>query len=297
VGWWRIETRILLGRGVIALAKGDSQQALGFAEASLAISEKARARKYVAKGLKLRAEVLAETGKIEEAIESMESALKIAQEVGNPPLLWQIQYSFGLLEEKHGDVQKANEHYVKAIALIEAVASRLHDAVLKSTLLTSQETSALRDAIDRSIPDLTERAAMNGFESPNVRASITVPKEFVPGEQFEVKLDLANVGKKPGLLIRIEGLVPPRCRVLRVPSYCALEDASLNVRGRKLDPLSVESISVWVQIVDVVGISLSPNVVYVDESKRSKFFRLSSLSLRWLELFSTILLTPSLRIA
>jgi hypothetical protein len=32
-----------------------------------------------------------------------------------------------------------------------------------------------------------------------------------------------------------------------------------------LDPFSVESVSVWVQIPYVVGVSLSPNVVYVDE--------------------------------
>jgi len=265
VGWWRIETRILLGRGVIALAKGNCQRALEFAEDSLAISGKAGAKKYVAKGLKLKAEVLAKMSKNEEAIELMGNALKTAQEVGNPPLLWQIHYSFGLLEEKRGDSLKANEHYAKTIALIEAVASRLNDAVLRSTLLTSQESRAARDAIDRSMPDLTKKAAeLSGVESPNIRARLVVPEEFVPGEKFEVKLDLVNVGKKPGLLIRVEGLVPLRSEVLTVPSYCTLEGASLNMKGRRLDPLSVESVSIWVQIADVVGVSLSPKVVYAD---------------------------------
>jgi len=117
-----------------------------------------------------------------------------------------------------------------------------------------------------SMPDLTEKATgLKGFESVNIRASVSVPKEFIPGEEFEVKLDLANVGTKPGLLVRIEGLVPLRCEVLRVPSYCALEGASLNMRGRKLDPLSVKSVSIWVHIADVAGVSLFPLVVYVDE--------------------------------
>ena len=266
VGWWRIETRILLGRGVIALAKGDCQQALGFAEDSLAISEKAGAKKYIAYGLKLKAEVLAKMGNIEEAVKLIENALNLAQQVGNPPLLWQIHYSFGLLEEKQGDAQKANGHYIKAIALIEAVASQLNDAVVKSTLLTSQETRAVRDAVDRSMPGLAEKSAgLNGFEVVNIRASVSVPNEFVPGEEFEVKLDLVNVGKGSGSLVRIEGLVPPRCKVLKVPSYCTLEGASLNMKGRKLDPLSVESVNILVQIADVVGVSLSPQVVYADE--------------------------------
>jgi predicted ATPase len=280
VGWWRIETRILLGRGEITLAEGGYAQALKFAEDSLAISEKAGAKKYIAKGFKLKAEALAKMGKAEEAIELMEKALELAQQVGNPPLLWQIHYSFGLLEEKCGGAQKANEHYAKAMALIEAVASQLNDAVVRSTLLTSQETRAVRDAINRSMPDLTEKAAgLSGFESVNIRASVSVPKEFVPSEDFEIKLDLANVGKGSGSLVRIEGLVPPRGKVLRLPSYCALEGSSLNMKGRRLDPLSVESVSVWVQIADIVGVSLSPSVVYVDELGNFKTARVEEVKI------------------
>lgn len=117
-----------------------------------------------------------------------------------------------------------------------------------------------------SMPDLTEKAAgLDNFESANIRAIVSVPNEFVPGQEFEVNLDLANVGKRPGLLVRIEDLVPPRCKVMRLPSYCTLEGTSLNMRGRRLDPLSVESVSIWVQVADIVSIVLSPLVVYVDE--------------------------------
>jgi tetratricopeptide (TPR) repeat protein len=131
-----------------------------------------------------------------------------------------------------------------------------------------------------SMPDLTEKSAgLNGFESVNIRASVSVPKEFVSGEEFEVKFDLANVGNKPGLLVRIDGLVPPRCEVLRVPSYCALEGASLNMRGRRLDPLCVESVSVWFRIADVAGVSLSPNVVYVDELGNFKTTRVEKVKI------------------
>ncbi|MDH5365224.1 MAG: tetratricopeptide repeat protein, partial [Dehalococcoidia bacterium] len=97
---WRFETRILLGLGEISLAEDDYSRALKFAEDSLGISEKARAKKYIAKSLKLKAEALAKMGNIEEAIELMENALKLAQELGNPPLLWLIHYSLGLLLEK-----------------------------------------------------------------------------------------------------------------------------------------------------------------------------------------------------
>lgn len=149
---WRFETRILAGFGEISLARGDYAKALKFAEDSLAISEKASAKKYVVKGLKLKAEALAKKSNIEEAIEVMQNALKLAKEVGNPPLLWQTHYSLGLLLEKHGNPQKASEHHAEAIALIEETASRLEDASLKNSLLTAQQTKAIRYAYAKTRP-------------------------------------------------------------------------------------------------------------------------------------------------
>jgi len=143
---WRFETRILLGFAEISLAKGDYAQALKLAEDSLAISEKAGAKKYVAKGWKFKAEVVAKMGDIEEAVKLMENALKLAQDVGNPPLLWQTHYSLGLLLEKHGNPQKASEHYAEAINIIEETASKLNDASIKNTLLTAPHTKAIHDA-------------------------------------------------------------------------------------------------------------------------------------------------------
>jgi hypothetical protein len=117
-----------------------------------------------------------------------------------------------------------------------------------------------------SMPNFAEKSAgLDGFESVNIKAIVSAPKEFVPNKEFEIKFDLANVGKATGLLVRIEDLMPPMCKVLSVPPCCALEDASLNMRGKRLEPFSVESVSIWVQTADIGGITFSPKVVYIDE--------------------------------
>jgi tetratricopeptide (TPR) repeat protein len=149
---WRFKTRILLGFGEISLAKGDYAQALESAEEALFTSEKAGAKKYIAKSLKLKAEVLAKKGNMQEAIELMEKASKGAQELGNPPLLWQTHYSLGLLLEKNLSQQEANGHFAQATGLIEETASKLKDASLKNTLLTAPQTQATKDACARTKP-------------------------------------------------------------------------------------------------------------------------------------------------
>ena len=152
LGWWRIETRMFVGRGEISLAKGDYAQALKSAEDSLVISKKADAKKYIAKGLKLKAEIFSKMGNAEEAIELMQNALLLAQELGNPPLLWQTHHSLGTLLEKHENQQKANKHYAEAIALIEETASKLKDASLKSVLLKAPHTKTIQDAYSKTKP-------------------------------------------------------------------------------------------------------------------------------------------------
>jgi len=149
---WRFKTRILLGFGEMSLAKGDYTQAVGFADEALFMSKKADAKKYVAKSLKLKAEVLAKMSNTEEAVKLMGNALKLAQQIGNPPLIWQIHHSLGLLHEECGNPQKANEHYAEAIALIESTASKLNDPSLKNSLLTAPPTDAIRDANTRTKP-------------------------------------------------------------------------------------------------------------------------------------------------
>lgn len=74
----------------------------------------------------------------------LHACLELAQQVGNPPLIWQIHHSLGLLLEKYGNLQKANEHYAEAIALIESTASKLDDPSLTNSLLTAPQTKAIR---------------------------------------------------------------------------------------------------------------------------------------------------------
>jgi tetratricopeptide (TPR) repeat protein len=143
----RLVARLHLGNGEISLAKGDYAQTLKNIEESLAISEKLGYKKYIAKGLKLKAETYVKMDNLEEAVVLMEKALSLAKHMNTPHLLWQIHYSLGLLLEKQGNPQKAKEHHTEAITLIEATASKLHDASLKNTLLTAPLTKTIGEAL------------------------------------------------------------------------------------------------------------------------------------------------------
>jgi len=161
---------------------------------------------------------------------------------------------------KAGCLDKKNE----AFENLERIKKERELAFSLSKVLTAP--AILSSATGISMPDSTEKpAGLNNFESVNIKARLSIPKEFIPDAEFQIKLDLVNVGKKTGLLVRIENFVPPKCKVVSVPSHYVLENDSLNMKGKRLDPLSVESIRLLVQVREMTSISVSPRVVYVDE--------------------------------
>ena len=164
------------------------------------------------------------------------------------------------LYEKAGYLNKK----IDALENLERIKKERKLASSLSKVLTAP--TFLSNITEISMPDSTEKpAGLNNFESVNIKARLSIPKEFIPDEEFQIKLDLVNVGKKVGLLVRVERLVPPKCKVVRAPSHYILEDDSLNMKGKRLDPLSVESIRLLVQVREMTSISLSPRVIYVDE--------------------------------
>jgi len=148
----RLVTRLYLYLGKIALAKNNYNLALNNAEESLALSKKNSFKKYISKGLKLKAETYGKMGKLTEAIELMNKALNITNQIKTPHLLWQINYRTGILHEKNGDSNTANEYYSEAINLIEFTASKLHDESVMKTLLNASLTKTIRDAYARTNP-------------------------------------------------------------------------------------------------------------------------------------------------
>jgi len=268
--WWRMEIHILLGRGKIALAKGNYTQALKFAEELLTIAEKADAKKYIAKGLKLKAKILAEMGNTDEGIKLMKNALKTAQRVGNPPLLWEINYSLGLLFEKQGEPQKAKVHYARSLALIEAVALKLDSSVLKSALLTSPMTRTMRAAYTRAVSASKKAMGLEKFEHAYIQTYITAPKEVTVGETFEVRIDMTNVAMKPGLLVRIENLVPNNFKVIDVMPKYRLEEGTIDIGGKCIKSQKVESIRIRVKASESGILHMSPKIIYVDELGKFK---------------------------
>ncbi len=126
-----------------------------------------------------------------------------------------------------------------------------------------------------SVPASTKEEAvgLEKFEHANIQAYLTAPEEATLGEEFEIRMDLANVAKETGLLVRIDELIPAGFEAAKEPSVYFIEGKSLNAKGKQLPPQKVESLTISLKAAQTGNFQLCPQVIYVDELGKFKKFK------------------------
>jgi len=157
--------------------------------------------------------------------------------------------------EKSEEVQRLLESAIEKRQLAMSLTEVLHAPTIASTT-TSFSTPT---------PTHEKAVGLERFEHADIQANLTVSEEVAVGEEVEVRLDLVNVAKNFGLLVRVDDLIPPVFKVTALPSHYNIENGSIDMKGKRLEPLKVESIKFSLQATEAGDSSLSPQVIYVDE--------------------------------
>jgi len=121
------------------------------------------------------------------------------------------------------------------------------------------------------------RAVEERFGHVSLEASLMVRREFRVGEEFEMRLDLVNVSKKPGLLVKAQGVVPSDgFRVTALSPWCNLQNSSIEMKNTEIGAFQVETVKLSLQAVKAGTFTLNPKVAYVDELGETKTVNLNS---------------------
>jgi tetratricopeptide (TPR) repeat protein len=136
---WRWKPRCLIGLVETWLAMGDLEKA---EEYFLELAENPWLnefpfKKYQVNTLRLQSHLLMQTDKFHEAEIQMKSALSLANQLGNPTLLWRTHQSLGKLYLKFGTVKDAKLEFNNALNVVNEIANDLTDPVLKRKYLQS----------------------------------------------------------------------------------------------------------------------------------------------------------------
>jgi hypothetical protein len=149
--------------------------------------------------------------------------------------------------------------------LLESVKEERRLAMSLVKVLLPAPVTSSATSFSAPAPTHEEAVGLERFEHASVETRLTTSGEVIVGEELDVRLDLINVSRTSGLLVRIEDVIPQAFNATALPSSFTVRNASIDIKGMKLEPLKVESIKLAL-IANEIGICvLSPQVVYVDE--------------------------------
>jgi hypothetical protein len=165
--------------------------------------------------------------------------------------------------EKQEEVQRLLESIKEDRKLAMSMADVLHASPITSTTATFPTPT----------PNHEQAVGLERFDHSVVEAYLTASEDVTVGAEFNVQLDLVNVGKNYGLLVRIENLVPSGFEVVKSPSRYSMENGLIDLMGKKLEPMKFESIKLRLQATQTGATSLSPQITYVNEEGKFKTCR------------------------
>jgi hypothetical protein len=180
------------------------------------------------------------------------------------------------LFERAGYVGKKDE----TLKTLESVKEK-HEFImsLDDVLAAPGDASSTR-AI--AAPGLTveEPVGLSKFERELIQANLIAhKKEIVVGENFDLEVQLANLGKNAAFLSRVEEIVPAGLDLVEKPEKCVAEDGLLNFRGRKLAPLETMEMKLALKARKKGKYVFTPRLQYMSETGEHKSCELEQVTL------------------
>lgn len=124
-----------------------------------------------------------------------------------------------------------------------------------------------------AVPAATQETA-NGveeFRHASIQATlIAKPREMNVGEEMRLDVEIVNAGGAPAQIMKIERAVPEGFELLSRPESYRIEDNYLNMKGKRLDALKTEDITLLLKSSNQGHFSLNPRIMYLDESGKYK---------------------------
>ena len=124
------------------------------------------------------------------------------------------------------------------------------------------------------IEDLDRR-----FVHSNVIGHIIAPARVKVGLEFNMRLDLINVGKNPAVLIQIKELVPTEFTIISMrPSY-NVEKSAIELEKKSLKPFTDDAITFAAKATKTGDFNLKPQLIYVNELGETKICKVDPISI------------------
>jgi tetratricopeptide (TPR) repeat protein len=128
------------------------------------------------------------------------------------------------------------------------------------------EAEVQLEEAQKAIQEMEER-----FAHTSLQASFMVRRGVSVDKEFEMRLDLVNASRKPGLLVKAEGIIPSDgFKVTTLPPDFSLQNECVEMKNREIGAFQVVTAKFTLMAMKAGVFTLNPKVVYLDELGRTK---------------------------
>lgn len=117
------------------------------------------------------------------------------------------------------------------------------------------------------------------YDKVNVQTALMAPRDVNVGQEFEIRFDIVNVGKKSGSLLKIEEIVPSQFKISTLPSHSKIEERCLEIEKGNINPFSVETLKVRVAASRTGSFSIEPKVIFADASGETEVCKVEAVNI------------------
>jgi len=163
---------------------------------------------------------------------------------------------------KRDDVLRILERVRDEKDLALSVMSDLANPVILST----QTIPVVSPSRERSV-------GVGVFRSAYVQANLVAsPSNPMIGEPLNLRIELANAGMSPAQLVSVQKVIPEGFELVEKPAEFSIQEGHhLLLKGRRLDPLKTDQVSLVFRPRIEGQVAVNPRVLYLDENGRDRF--------------------------
>ena len=177
---------------------------------------------------------------------------------------WQVEPS---------DVSKKIPFALNALPIVDCAFKGWYGWILKKQGKLEESKNQLSESTK-----VIEQAGQK-YVHANIQANLMMPRKAQVGDEIELRIDLVNVARTPASLTRIEGLIKKGCFVTGFPPFCSLQNGTINLNGKTINPFTVETIKLKLKASIAGSFNFNPSVTYIDDQRDIKTAQITQIAL------------------
>lgn len=212
-------------------------------------------------------------GDLKHADEYFEKMSKLPSEVlSNLNLALTCPMAKGVYLAAKARWKESNESFEELLAVLEKYRMRGFELVARRNYAWALERQGrFEDAkVQRDRTLSLSKGAEGKFEHADVQLSVLVPRKVQVGEEFEMRIDLVNVAKNEGTLLRVDGLVPSGSKVTNSSPICQIENDSINFNKKRIGAFQVETVKLKMVFPKEGDYKLEPLLSFTDDLNETR---------------------------